>query len=60
MEDWERTVSGTFTCAKVRRVTGSNGKFAGGKVNVDAFMFACGAAECATSEANLTIRLRPR
>jgi hypothetical protein len=41
-------------------VTGSNGKFAGGKANVDAFMFACGPVECATAEANRTIRLRPR
>jgi Family of unknown function (DUF6299) len=41
-------------------VTGSNGKFAGGKANVDAFMFACGAVECTTAEATQTIRLRPR
>lgn len=41
-------------------VTGSNGKFAGGKASVDAFMFACGAFECATDEAIQTVRLRPR
>lgn len=41
-------------------VTGSNGKFAGGKANVDAFMFACGAIECATDETSQAIRLRPR
>jgi hypothetical protein len=40
-------------------VTGSNGRFAGGKATVDAFMFACGAVECATAEAIQTIRLRP-
>lgn len=41
-------------------VTGSNGKFAGGKASVDAFMFACGAFECATDEAIQNVRLRPR
>jgi hypothetical protein len=41
-------------------VTGQNGRFAGGKANVDAFMFACGPVECATDEAIQTIRLRPR
>jgi Family of unknown function (DUF6299) len=41
-------------------VTGSNGRFAGGKANVDAFMFACGPVECATDEAIQTVRLRPR
>ena len=41
-------------------VTGSNGKFAGGKASVDAFMFACGPFECATDEAIQSIRLRPR
>src|SRR5215211_5156446 len=41
-------------------VTGSNGRFAGGKANVDAFMFACGAIECATDETSQAIRLRPR
>jgi hypothetical protein len=41
-------------------VTGSNGKFAGGKANVDAFMIACGALECATDETSQAIRLRPR
>jgi hypothetical protein len=41
-------------------VTGSNGKFAGGKASVDAFMFACGPFECATDEATQTVRLRRR
>jgi uncharacterized protein DUF6299 len=41
-------------------VAGSNGKFSGGKVRVDAFMFACGAFECATAEAIQTVRLRPK
>jgi hypothetical protein len=41
-------------------VTGSNGKFAGGKASVDAFMLACGAFTCAIDEATQTIRLRPR
>lgn len=41
-------------------VTGSNGKFAGGKANVDASMFACGAIECATADAMQTVRLRTR
>jgi hypothetical protein len=39
-------------------VTGQNGKFAGGKATVDAFMFACGAVDCATDEVTQTIRLR--
>jgi hypothetical protein len=41
-------------------VSGSNGRFAGGKASVDAFMFACGAFECATDEAIQNVRLRPR
>jgi hypothetical protein len=41
-------------------VSGSNGKFAGGKVNVDASMFACGAIECATADVTQTVRLRTR
>jgi uncharacterized protein DUF6299 len=39
-------------------VTGSNGRFAGGKATVDAFMFACGFFECATDEAVQDVRLR--
>jgi hypothetical protein len=39
-------------------VDGSNGRFAGGKASVDAFMFACGPIECATDEVIQTIRLR--
>lgn len=39
-------------------VTGSNGKFAGGKATVDAFMFACGFFECVTDEAVQEVRLR--
>jgi hypothetical protein len=31
-------------------VTGSNGKFSGGKASVDAFMFSCGPFECATTK----------
>jgi hypothetical protein len=41
-------------------VTGSNGKFAGGKADVDASMLACGPVECATDEAIQTIRLRTK
>jgi Family of unknown function (DUF6299) len=40
-------------------VTGFNGKFAGGTVSVDAFIFACSLG-CATDEASQTVRLRPR
>jgi hypothetical protein len=40
-------------------VTGSNGKFAGGKASVDAFMFACGFLECAFDETVQSVRLRP-
>jgi hypothetical protein len=40
-------------------VTGSNGKFAGGKALLDASMFACGVFDCATADANQTIRLGP-
>ena len=40
-------------------VAGSNGKFAGGKATVDAFMFACGFFECAIDESVQTVRLRP-
>ena len=39
-------------------VTGSNGKFAGGKAIVDVFMFACGFFECATDETVQSVRLR--
>jgi hypothetical protein len=41
-------------------VAGESGSFAGGKVDVDVFMFACGAVECATDEAIQTVRLRTR
>jgi hypothetical protein len=41
-------------------VTGSNGKFAGGKARVDAFIGACGVFECANDEAIQTVQLRPR
>jgi Family of unknown function (DUF6299) len=41
-------------------VTGSNGRFAGGKASVDAFMFACNALTCASDEAIQTVRLRAR
>jgi hypothetical protein len=41
-------------------VTGSNGTFAGGRANVDAFMFACNVFQCATDEAIQSVRLLPR
>jgi hypothetical protein len=39
-------------------VAGSNGRFAGGKATIDAFMFACGFFECVTDEAVQNVRLR--
>jgi hypothetical protein len=41
-------------------VAGESGRFAGGKVDVVAFMFACGAVESATDEAVQTVLLRTR
>jgi Family of unknown function (DUF6299) len=41
-------------------VTGDNGRFAGGKVTVDAFLFACGLMTCATDEVIQTVRLHGR
>ena len=39
-------------------VSGSNGRFAGGKATIDASMFACGSFECVTDEAVQDVRLR--
>jgi hypothetical protein len=39
-------------------VTGDNGKFLGGAVQVNAFAFACGAFECADDFVSRTVRLR--
>jgi hypothetical protein len=41
-------------------VSGTTGKFAGGKATIDAFLIACGPLGCATDEVIQTVRLRHR
>jgi hypothetical protein len=49
-----------FSAAAGADVTGFSGTFAGGRANVDAFIFACGAIGCATDEVSQTFSYATR